>query len=162
MNKKLLLALGAGILLVGWYLFRPELLFINKTVNEALPMSAANAQSSARELARGQFKGLAHETSGTAAIYQLEGNRRTLRLTDFTTSNGPDVHVYLVAAPEANDNETVLKAGFVDLGSLKGNVGDQNYDIPAEVDLVKYRSVAIWCARFNVNFGSSALAPAGA
>ena len=61
--------------------------------------------------------------------------RRVLRLTDFATSNGPDVRVYLVAAPDAADNETVTKAGFVELGKLKGNEGDQNYDIPAGTDL---------------------------
>ena len=72
-------------------------------------------------------------------------------------ADGPDVHVYLVAAPEANDNDTVKEAGFIDLGSLKGNIGDQNYDLPADVDLNEHRSVSIWCARFGVNFGSAAL-----
>ena len=54
---------------------------------------------------------------------------------EFTTSNGPDVRVYLVAATDAVDNETVTKAGFVELGKLKGNEGDQNYDVPADLDL---------------------------
>ena len=45
----------------------------------------------------------------------------------------------------------MTKAGFVELGALKGNEGDQNYDIPASVDLEKYRAVTIWCHRFNVN-----------
>jgi electron transfer DM13 len=160
MSKKLLLPLGAGIVFVGWYLFRPELLFINKTVNESLPMDTAHAQGGPRELARGTFKGLAHETKGTAAVYELEGGKRMLRLTDFATSNGPAVHVYLVAAKEANDNDSVKRAGFVDLGSLKGNIGNQNYDVPQDTDLGKYQSVSIWCARFGVNFGSSSLEPA--
>jgi hypothetical protein len=51
----------------------------------------------------------------------------------------------------------VKNAGFVELGSLKGNIGDQNYDVPANVDLNKYRAVTIWCARFGVNFGTAPL-----
>jgi len=43
----------------------------------------------------------------------------------------------------------------VDLGSMKGNVGDQNYDVPSAADLNKYQAVTIWCARFNVNFGTA-------
>jgi hypothetical protein len=107
----------------------------------------------------GQFKGLAHETSGTAAVYEVDG-KRVLRLTNFMTSNGPDVHVYLVAAPDAKDDATVKQVGFIDLGSMKGNVGDQNYDVPAGVDLSKYQAVTIWCARFSVNFGTAPLTAA--
>jgi hypothetical protein len=53
------------------------------------------------------------------------------------------------------DSATVTSAGFIDLGSLKGNIGDQNYTIPADVDLAKYRAATIWCKRFNVNFGTA-------
>jgi hypothetical protein len=83
-----------------------------------------------------------------------------LRLTEFMTSNGPDVRVYLVAANDAADNETVTKAGFVELGKLKGTEGDQNYDIPADLDLGRYRAVTIWCRRFSVNFATAPLTPA--
>lgn len=80
-----------------------------------------------------------------------------LRLTDFATSNGPEVQVYLGAASDASDNETVTKAGFVTLGPMKGNVGDQNYDVPSDLDLSKYHSVTIWCHRFGVNFATAPL-----
>ncbi len=109
---------------------------------------------------KGNFKGLAHETKGLASIYQLADGKRTLRLTEFATSNGPDVHVYLVAAEVEKGNDAVKEAGFIDLGSMKGNIGDQNYEIPADADLSKYRTVSIWCARFGVNFGIAALASA--
>jgi hypothetical protein len=112
-----------------------------------------------KQLALGQFKGYAHETEGTASIYNVDGNR-VLRLTNFKTSNGPDVHVYLVAAPDAKDDATVKNAGFVDLGSMKGNVGDQNYDVPGSVDLHMYQAVTIWCARLNVNFATAPLTAA--
>ena len=89
----------------------------------------------------------------------LDDGSRILRLTDFTTSNGPDVRVYLVAASDANDNDTVKRSGFVELGKLKGNDGDQNYDVPADLDLGKYRAVTIWCNRFSVNFATAPLSP---
>ena len=73
----------------------------------------------------------------------LADGRQVLRLTDFETSNGPDVHVYLIAAEDAKDNETVTRAGFIALGSLKGNIGDQNYDLRVDLDLAKYRAVTI-------------------
>jgi hypothetical protein len=70
---------------------------------------------------------------------------------------GTDVQVYLVATTDATDNETVTKAGFRHLGALKGNVGDQNYEVPADLDLSKYQAVTIWCRRFGVNFGTAPL-----
>lgn len=143
---------GAG----AWYAFRPERLFINQKVNEQFPTASA-ANAAPMKLAAGEFHAGAHETKGTAEIFKLADGKRALRLTNFETSNGPDVHVYLVAAADAKDNETVKNAGFVELGSLKGNIGDQNYDVPANVDLAKYRAVTIWCARFGVNFGTAPL-----
>src|SRR5215216_854127 len=155
MSRKFLVVLAA-VFIVGlgaWYAFRPERLFINQKVNEQFPTaSAANSQ-----LASGQFHSGAHETKGMAAVFQLAGGKKTLRLTNFETSNGPDVHVYLVAAQDAKDNDSVTKAGFVDLGTLKGNIGDQNYELPANADLAKYRAVTIWCKRFSVNFGTAPL-----
>jgi hypothetical protein len=74
-------------------------------------------------------------------------------------ANGPDVHVYMVAADDAKDVATVQRAGFVDLGVIKGNVGDQNYTLGNDLDLAKYRAVSIWCKRFSVNFGAAALRP---
>jgi hypothetical protein len=161
MNKKVWIGIGLVVAAIAWYAFRPELLFVNKSVSESFPASsvAANTSDSVtspKELATGQFKGYAHETQGNAGIYQVNG-KRVLRLTNFKTSNGPDVHVYLVAAADAKDDATVKKAGFIDLGSMKGNMGDQNYDVPESVDLAKYQAVTIWCARFNVNFATAPL-----
>src|SRR5262244_3000851 len=145
----LVLLAGVG----AWYAFRPERLFINQRVNEQFPTASA----ASNKLATGQFHSGAHETKGIATLFQLADGKKMLRLTDFATSNGPDVHVYLVAADDAKDNDTVTKAGFIDIGSLKGNIGDQNYDLPANTDLAKYRAVTIWCKRFSVNFGTAPL-----
>ena len=153
---------------IGWYLFRPELLFVKTKVNESLPTVAAAQQATpaaaekagAAVLLAGAFHSVAHETHGSATVHELGDGRRVVRFTGFTTSNGPDVRVYLVAAADASDNETVTKAGFVELGKLKGTEGDQNYEIPADLDLGKYRAVTIWCRRFSVNFATAPLTPA--
>src|SRR6185503_3920960 len=155
MSKKLTIALvvlvvvGAG----AWYAYRPERLFINQKVNEQFPPASA----ASNKLASGQFHSGAHETKGTATVFQLADGKKTLRLTDFATSNGPDVHVYLVATNDARDNDTVTKADVIDIGTLKGNVGDQNYELPANADLARFRAVTIWCKRFSVNFGTAPL-----
>jgi hypothetical protein len=155
-QRKIWIGIGAvAVLGIGWALFRPELLFVNSSVSEAFP--AAQASSGPKALRMGKFHSGAHKTEGTATVYRVEDGKQVLRLADFETSNGPDVHVYLVAASDAKDNDTVKKAGFIDLGKIKGNQGDQNYDLPADVDLQKYRAVTIWCARFGVNFGTAPL-----
>ena len=153
---RIILPVVAVVLLVAWYAFRPERLFVNQQVHEELATAQA-ANSAARPLASGKFHSGAHPTSGTATVYQLTDGTRLLRFTDFKTSNGPDVHIYLVAADDANDSESVTKAGFVDLGSIKGNIGDQNYTLGSDVDLSKYRAVSVWCKRFSVNFGAAPL-----
>ncbi|HEU4641141.1 MAG TPA: DM13 domain-containing protein [Gemmatimonadaceae bacterium] len=171
MQRRTIVIALAAIAAIGlWYAFRPERLFIDRTVNESLEAAmaatapAATAEPSrptARSIAVGRFHSNAHATRGTATVYEIGGGRRILRLTDFETSNGPDVHVYLVAASDVMDDATVSRAGFVELGSIKGNRGDQNYELPASVDLARYRTVTIWCRRFSVNFGSAPLGTAG-
>jgi aquaporin Z len=160
MNRRVIVAALVLLGAVGWYLFRPELLFVDTRVDEELATAAqTGGPVGPVALAAGAFHSVAHETHGTATVLEVDG-RRLLRLTDFATSNGPDVRVYLVAAPDAADNDAVTRAGFVELGKLKGNEGDQNYDVPADLDLNLYRAVTIWCARFGVNFATAPLTPA--
>ena len=118
----------------------------------------AFAQSST-PVETGVFHGQVHSTSGRASIYKGSDGKLTLRLTNFKTSNGPDVHVLLIAANDAQDNDNFLKNNIerVELGKLKGNEGDQNYEIPASTDLAKFHTVAIYCERFNANFGTAPL-----
>jgi len=155
--KKLVIPAVVVVVLVAWYAFRPERLVVNRHVNEALLSEQSASQP--QPLVSGQFYGILHPTAGTATIYQMPEGTRILRFTNFSTSNGPDVHVYMVAADDAKDIATVQKAGFVDLGDIKGNVGDQNYMLGNDLDLAKYRAVSIWCKRFSVNFGAAALRP---
>ncbi|MGA9062207.1 MAG: DM13 domain-containing protein [Terracidiphilus sp.] len=142
-------------LFAAWYAFRPERLIVNRRVNEGFPVAADPSSVTVAE--SGAFYGIRHSAEGTATIYRLANGDRLLRLTNFRTSNGPDVHVYLVAAADTPDNATVQRAGFIDLGTLKGNIGDQNYALPLGVDLSKYEAVSIWCKRFRVNFGAAPL-----
>ena len=154
---KVAIPVAAVAAFVAWYAFRPERLVVNRRVAEALP--TAQSGSLPQPLVSGQFYSIFHPTAGSATIYQMGDGTHLLRLTSFSTSNGPDVHVYMVAADDAKDVARVQQAGFVDLGVIKGNVGDQNYTLGSDLDLAKYRAVSIWCKRFNVNFGAAALRP---
>lgn len=158
-NTRHLIILGtAAFGAVLWHLFRPELLFIDRHTNEAPPMVAAAMP--APVLARGTFHSDAHETAGRALL-QRTASGTVLRLEGFSTSNGPDVRVYLVAADSIEGSGTVKRAETIDLGALKGNVGNQNYVVPAGIDLARYKAVSIWCRRFSVNFGAAVLGHAG-
>ncbi|MBV8637844.1 MAG: DM13 domain-containing protein [Candidatus Eremiobacteraeota bacterium] len=120
----------------------------------AIPLTASAAPTAVQA---GNFENGAHPTSGTATLYKLDDGKTVLRLTDFRTSNGPAVHVYLTAATSVNSNGDVTSGKFVDLGDLKANIGNQNYDIPSDIDLSQYHGVSIWCSRFSVNFGYAKL-----
>jgi Electron transfer DM13 len=121
---------------------------------------SAQSDNAAKTLETGTFHGKVHQTSGRATIYQEPDGKLVLRLTNFKTSNGPDVHVILIAAKDADDDANFLKnkTARVELGKLKGNEGDQNYEIPANTNLAKYHTVSIYCERFNANFGAAPLA----
>jgi hypothetical protein len=158
MNKRKLFFASAIIALIAlWAAFRPERLFVNARVDESLPMTNANTPMANTSLASGTFHSVAHKTEGSASVLQMGDGSRVLRFTNFETSNGPDVRVYLVAADDASDSDTVTKSGFIEIGPLKGNIGNQNYELPSSVDLAKYRAVTIWCKRFSVNFATAPL-----
>ena len=124
-----------------------------------LGVQYASAQQKAQSVEAGTFHGKVHKTSGRATIYKEADGRLVLRLTNFKTSNGPDVHVVLIAAKDADDDANFLNNSTekLELGALKGNEGDQNYDIPAGTDLDKFQTVSIYCERFNANFGAAPL-----
>ena len=155
-TKLILAVVGIPVLIGAWWAFRPEKLFINQQVSEAAPASVG---AEAEPLYTGKLESREHPTSGRTTIYTDGGAKKYLRLTDFATSNGPDVHVILVAAKDAADDANFLKNNTerVELGKLKGNEGDQNYEIPAGTDLGKFTTVSIYCERFNANFGAAPL-----
>lgn len=112
-----------------------------------------------RALSTGTFASRNRYTvTGGATVYELDDGSVTLRLEPFESSNGPDLYVYLTAADHADDDDA-LDADHVDLGVLRGNIGNQNYEVPDGVDLDTYDTVVIWCRRFSVSFGAADLAP---
>ena len=132
---------------IAWYLGSP--LFISKTVVEEVP--------TVRVLSRGMFvdADAFHKGSGVALIAQA-GTQRLIRLEEFQVTNGPDLYVYLAAHPKPASREDVHQ-GFLNLGRLKGNIGEQNYEIPAGEDLSRFHSVVIYCQRFHVVFATATL-----
>ena len=155
------------------YLFQPWALFTGKEVNEDLPSSSPSASASNSPspgatinppsvtnvtLASGSFQSFEHTTTGKASLIQLPDGRTIVRLTDFNTSNGPDVKVWLSVNP-AKDAANARDAKYVDLGDMKGNSGNQNYEVPAAATGQTWGSVVIWCDRFSVPFGAATLNP---
>ena len=102
-------------------------------------------------LASGMFIDRAHPTSGVAKVI-TDGTQTFLRFEDFVSDNGPDLNVYLGTGEPTGD-----PGDFIDLGDLKGNIGSQNYELPNDIDLTRYRTVYIWCVRFSVGFGAALL-----
>ncbi|MFD6230294.1 DM13 domain-containing protein [Streptomyces sp. NPDC060232] len=165
-----------AVLAAGLYLFQPWKLWQDETVSEALPTASPAAPGPAptasgtrspeplpgpQTLVEGSFISHEHDTKGTARIVRLPDGSHVLRLEGLDTSNGPDLRVWLTDAPvkEGVAGWRVFDDGkYVSLGKLKGNRGDQNYEIPADANLADYSSVAIWCDRFDVSFGAAELA----
>jgi Electron transfer DM13 len=130
----------------------------DKTVNEQVPVGvpASSVQPHAKAqnvaLAAGRFK-VADEGSarGTATVIKRATGGRVLTLTRFAVNNGPDLRVYLVPA-DGHDT-----GHHIDLGGLKGNKGNQRYDVPRSADIARYRTVVIWCRAFTVAFARATL-----
>ena len=139
-----------------WYLFSP--LFIDRVVNEELP-----AGFMVTEAASGQFRDAdaAHRGSGTARMLVSDAGGALLRLTDFEVTNGPDLEVWLVKAPDPQKSADVTGSQWLSLGPLKGNKGDQTYVIPEGTDIGAWGSAVIWCEQFGVLFSVATLSPAG-
>jgi len=114
------------------------------------PMTGMDPETTA--LRSGEFGQIdaIHKASGTATLYRLPDGQHVVRLEDFSSTNGPELHVILTTGTA---RETFADVGeYIDLGLLKGNVGNQNYEVPADVDLAPIQSVVIYCRPFRVVF----------
>jgi hypothetical protein len=146
------------VLAAGGYLAYASM--VDQVVNEDVavasgPLDGAESNAPSEKnvaLGRGTFVNGEHETSGTATVIRLVGGDDVLTLTDFSTSAGPDLRVYLVTGGPGELGDVV------DLGGLKGNKGNQQYEIPAAAELRSHRTVVVWCRTFSVAFGSARLA----
>jgi hypothetical protein len=158
-----IVAVGATIFVLVY--FEPQKLFINETVHEAAPtervtsgpIAAATRPSPLRPpivLSTGEFRSYEHSSQGVAIVLQLDDGERFVRFESFQTSNGPDLRVYLSTTPSTGPGDA-FSHDYVELGHLKGNIGDQNYAIPTGTGLERYRSVVVWCKRFSVAFAAA-------
>jgi hypothetical protein len=165
-NRGRLVLVAVAIVVVGFvvfYWFAPQTLLTGREVSEELPPAqpagdgggtpaeGAAPGGDVTELASGAFQPIAHPGEGTARLLELADGSRIVRFEGFSTDNGPDLRIYLSTA-EADGDPSAIDDDFVDLGPLKGNRGDQNYEIPEDVDVSRYRSVSVWCRRFSVGF----------
>ena len=166
-------AVGVVAFVLVW--FQPQKLFVDDRVDEAIPTAAptptvapgsdttsnppAGGTAEPAEAARGGFVSLDHSTTGIARVLELPDGRRVLRLEGLDTANGPDLYLYLTATAASGD-EATFDDEYVSLGRLKGNQGDQNYDLPPGTDLARYATVVIWCDRFDSAFGAADLTSA--
>ncbi len=155
-----------GLVLVGSgvYWFAPQRLFLDREVAESLPTPTVapdpspgeelvDAPAGVDELSTGEFRSLEHSTTGSVRIVELGDGSRFVRLENLDTSDGPDLRIYLTDQPLSDEWGVWDDGTYVDLGALKGNVGDSNYEIPGDLDLSGFRTVVIWCRRFTVGFG---------
>ena len=177
--------IGIGVAAVSMVaaavVFQPWLLVVDVRVDDALPNAAPSAAPSASgpagprdpgpvatptaepsptAISGGVFTSHEHETTGSATIIRNPDGSRVLAIENLSTSSGPDVHVWLSASDVVEGREGWYVAGsaeFIDLGPIKGNLGNQVYEIPADVDLANYRSVSLWCVQFGVSFGAAQL-----
>ena len=167
-------AVAAGVVALGVFVavwFQPQKLFIDERVDDPVPVVAANptpapadehttatppSPSVPRGVAGGTFVSLDHGTSGTVRILELADGTHVVRLEDLDTDNGPDLYLYLSTNPP-DGAESAFDDDHVNLGRLQGNLGNQNYDLPAGTDLSRYVTVVIWCDRFDSAFGAADL-----
>lgn len=163
MKKGIITAIIVAAVAIPLGVYAAGPLFVNTTIDEPLPATPGqddvmaddkggmSGESGIDYELSGSFVGVGdgiHDASGQAKVIPLEEGR-ILRLEEFRATNGPDLYVYLSTDKQASE--------YVSLGKLKGNIGNQNYDIPEGTDLDKYGTVLIWCQQFSVLFGSAGL-----
>lgn len=175
---------GAAVLVaavIAGLVFQPWLLFVDVRVDDEIPAASTPVATAPGpsmpapepvdvvtpappagpvDVLTGSLISHEHDTSGTVRVIENPDGSRQLALVGLQTSNGPDVHVWLSAGPLVEGRDgwfTAAGYDHIDLGPLKGNLGDQLYDIPADADLSVFRTVDLWCVQFGVSFGAAAL-----
>jgi hypothetical protein len=143
------MVLGIGALVIAWWLLSP--LFIEKKVDEQAPVVTETPKDAQVTTYAGTFIEVdnIHNITGKVKTVMAAG-KTYVRFEEFEVTNGPDLKVYLI-------KEGMNTGEGIDLGTLKGNKGNQNYELPSDVDLTMYNKVVIWCRAFDVSFGHAAL-----
>ncbi len=158
MRKIVWIAVILILILLGVFYFRFQTYFIENKISEELPSMtpAAAQQPTLKEpkiLKQGNFvdADFFHKGMGKAFILEYPDGRKILRFENFEVVNGPDLYVYF--SKKSNPTGDIKSLGdFIDLGRLKGNIGDQNYELPQNILISDYQSAVIWCKRFGVLF----------
>ena len=171
-------AAAVALAAFGLFWFQPHKLFIDERVSDTIPVveptvpdttapatdgesggttTSAPPPAEPEVLAAGEFVSIDHGTTGVVRVLGLADGSRIVRLEGLDTDNGPDLYLYLSTSP-ADGAEGTFDDDIANLGRLRGNQGDQNYDLPADVDLDRFASVVIWCDRFDSAFGAADLA----
>ena len=168
-------------LVIAGLVFQPWLLFVDVRVDDEIPAASPAATpvvsptstgdpvdsvtpappAGPVDLLTGSLISHEHDTSGQVRVIENADGSRQLALVGLQTTNGPDVHVWLSAGPVVEGRDgwyTAAGYDHIDLGPIKGNLGDQLYDVPADADLAVFRTVDLWCVQFGVSFGAAALA----
>ena len=182
--RKIVAIFALVLLVAGIWAASP--LFYNRRVDEAFPAAAPQATAAMEAmpakpaattaameampaataapvgpvaLSSGSFTRVdaIHAAEGTATIYRLEDGKLVLRLENFKSTNGPDLFVGLSGHPMPRSKSEVHDQGYVQIAPLKGNQGNQNYELPADIDLSAFKSVVIYCRAFNVVFSTAEL-----
>ena len=121
-------------------------------VSESIQDAASGISNSSQSIIyskQGSFVGLkGNDAKGKAVIVSI-GGFSFLRFQDFEVTNGPDLHVYMTSGGDVSTG--------IDLGKLKGSIGDQNYALSG-VDLKTYDTVLIYCQPFHLYFAEAKLA----
>lgn len=176
-------AIAVSAAVVTGLVFQPWLLFVDVRVDDDIPAPVATTAPTTAppqtptikpteqispappaatvDLLTGVFVSHEHTTTGSVRVIENADGSRQLAIVGLETTNGPDVRVWLSAGPVIEGFDgwfTAAGYDHIDLGPIKGNLGDQLYDIPAGVDLGVFRTVDLWCKQFAVSFGAAALA----
>ena len=183
-RSKFVISTSAVVAIGAAFYFEPWTLFTSSSIDESVPIGQVieepieetptqeNSPSIPFEqepepaieypltLAQGDLISHEHETSGQVYILELEDGSKVLRLENLNTSDGPQLEVWITDAPviEGFDGWFVFDDGkYESLGDLKATEGNQNYELPDELELSHFSSVSIWCSRFAVSFGAAQL-----
>ena len=163
MKKATIITIAAVAVAIPAIVYAAGPLFINTSIDEPAPTPNAMTKGTGGEMTGekpeiavpathgGKFIGAGdgiHDAKGMATVIPVD-SKNVLRLEEFQSTNGPDLYVYLASDDNASE--------FVNLGKLKANIGNQNYDVPVGTDLMKYNKVLIWCQQFSVLVGSAQL-----
>lgn len=176
-RRALLVIAGLSTVLIvtGLVIFKPWLLFVDTTTDDQLLPAVTQTTTSGASpagdgssgpadgpvlVASGSFVSHEHETTGMSSIYRLPDGSHQLALSDLSTSSGPDVRVWLSAGPVVEGLAGLKTAGeheHLEVAPIKGNRGNQLYELPAGTDPGQWRSVVLWCEDFSVSFGAAEL-----